>query len=77
MQGQVVRITHDFAKAWALIQRHEVGITQLTPTPAEPRFLGDQLQHVRPQNHAARAGRPAILQAGKNATAQGLPHHDG
>ena len=72
MQRQVMRIVQNVAKARSGVQRYEMGVIQLTPAPAEPGFLGNQVQHVAPQSEAAGASRAAVIQSRQNAGGMGV-----
>ena len=66
MQGQVVGVAQNTAKPllWPAREgRDVVGIFELSPTPACPRFLADQLDHIGPE-HAAAGAAFVVAHAG-------------
>ena len=67
MQGQVVGIVENLAKARTVVQVHVVRVIKFAPAPAQPRFLRDQLQHIAPQRQAAAAHRVPLPQTRKRA----------
>ena len=67
LQGQVVGVVQDVAKAWTGVEFAVVRVVQPAPSPAHPRRLADQFQHIRPQRQAAGAQWSPFAQAGEDA----------
>ena len=67
VQRQVVRVVQNIAKArpgqCVGVERHEVRKIELARAPAPQRLLGDQVEHIAPQVHAAKAAIALAAQA--------------